>query len=132
MVSTISVSHCTLIFVNPARLFHDFENVEWFVQRCMIWNDDVEDILTTLNDLYYVEWFLLTWIFCTCIVECVLTLLKDLHSCWMIWRVQWSFLLEKYPLENCLGIFSPMKMSLMNIAPWETPFVETPYVIIAL
>ena len=25
----------------------------------------------------------------------------------------------KYPPENCLGIFSPMKISTMNIFPWE-------------
>ena len=37
-----------------------------------------------------------------------------------------------YPLENCLGIFPSMKISLMNIAPEKPPFVETPSVTIAL
>ena len=27
----------------------------------------------------------------------------------------------KYPPENCLGIFSPMKISTINIFPWENP-----------
>ena len=90
MVSTIKVFHCTLMFIDPARLFHDFQNVEWFAQRWMICNYDVERILTTLNDFYYVEWFVLTWIICTCNVECVLIKLKDLHCCWMIGTVQWN------------------------------------------
>ena len=97
MVFTISVVHFTLTFINPARLFHHFQNVEWFAQCWMICNYDVERILTTLNDFYYVEWFVLTWIFCTCNVECVSTMLKDLHCCWMIWRVQWNFILENIP-----------------------------------
>ena len=52
MVSTISVFYYTLMFINPARLFHDFQNFEWFVQGWMICNYDAECILTTLNDLY--------------------------------------------------------------------------------
>ena len=38
----------------------------------------------------------------------------------------------KYPPEDCLGTFSPMQIPTMNIAPWKTPLVETPPVIIAL
>ena len=39
---------------------------------------------------------------------------------------------EKYPPENCLGIFSPMKTPTVNITPSEKPFVEIPLVIIPL
>ena len=85
------------MFINLARLFHDFQNVEWFVQCSIICSYDVECILTTLNDLYYVEWFVLTWVNCTCNAECVLTMLKDLHCCWMIWTVQWNLPLETSP-----------------------------------
>ena len=127
MVPTISVFHFTLMFINPARLFHDFQNVEWFVQRWMICNDDVECILTTLNDLYYVEWFMLRWMICTKLhilylqlwtcfdyVERFALLFNDLEG---------SMKLPpgKYPLEHCLGIFSPMKIPTMFIAKWENP-----------
>ena len=60
VVSTILVFQCTLI-INPARLFHNFQNVRWFVKLWMICNYDAKCILTTLN-LYYVEWFVLSWI----------------------------------------------------------------------
>ena len=110
MMSTKSVFHCILMFINPARLFHDFQNFEWFVQRWMICNYDVECILYMFSDLYYVEWFILTWIFCTCNLECVLTMLKDLHCYWMTWRVQWNFLLEDIP-RKVASEFSP---------PWKS------------
>ena len=42
----------TVMFKNSARLFPDFRNVEWFVQRWLNCNYDVECISTTLNDLY--------------------------------------------------------------------------------
>ena len=35
------------MFINPAQLFHNFQNVEW-----LIYNYNVECILTTLNDLH--------------------------------------------------------------------------------
>ena len=123
MVSTISVFHCTLMSINPASLFHDFQNVEWFVQCWMICNCDVECILTTLNDLYNVEWFVLTWIFCTCNVECVLTMLKDLHCYWMVWRVQWNFLLENIPRK----IASEFSLSWKSLQ-WTLPHEKTPLV----
>ena len=82
---------------NPAWLFHDFQNVKWFVQHWMICNYNVDGILTTLNNLYYVEWCAPTWIICASNVECVLTMLKDLHCCWMIWTDRWNFLLENIP-----------------------------------
>ena len=82
MLSTILVFYCTL-FINPARLFHDFQNIQWFVQLWMICNWDIECILTTLNDLYYVEWFVLTWII----------LLETLNVFWLCWKtctgVEW-------------------------------------------
>ena len=94
LVSSISVFHCTLMFINLARLFHHFQNVEWFVLRWMICNYDDECNLTTLNDLYmiydtlnylyYVEWFVLSWIICTYKVEYILTTLNNLHCCWVI------------------------------------------------
>ena len=37
----------------------------------------------------------------------------------------------KYPPENCLGIFSPIKIPTMNTAPEKTSLVETASVIIA-
>ena len=97
-------------------------------------------ICTELNDLYlrsrmyfnYVEWFVLTWRFCTCNVECVLTLLKDLHCCWMIWRVQWNFLLENIPRKIALEFCLPWKSQQWTLSHEKTPFVETPLVIIAL
>ena len=120
------------MFINPAQLFLDFQNLEWFVQRWMICNYDVECILTTLNELYYVEWFVLTWIFCTSNVECVLTMLKELHCCSMIWRVQWNFLLEnilrKIPLEFSL----PWKSQQWTLPHEKNNHVETPLLIIAL
>ena len=64
MVPTLVVFYCTLI-INPARLFHNFQNVQWFVHCWMICNYDVKRILTRLNNLYCVEWFTLRWIICT-------------------------------------------------------------------
>ena len=137
MVPTLLVFHCTLI-INPARLFHNFQNVQWFVHRWMICNYDVKRILTTLNDLYCVEWFTLRWIICTNLnnlylqrwicfdyVEKFAQLLNDLGG---------SMKLPpgKYPPENCLGIFSPMKIPTVNIALLEKPLVEIPPVIIPL
>ena len=132
MVSTVSVFHFTLVFINPARLFHDSQIVEWFVQRWMICNYDVKCILTTLNDFYYVEWFVLTWIFCTWNVECVLTMLKDLRCCWMIWRVKWNFLLENIPWKVALEFSFPWKSQQCSLPNEQTPPVETPLVIIVL
>ena len=120
LVSIISVFHCTLI-INSARSFHNFENVEWFVQHWMICNYDAECILTTLNDLYFVEWFVLSWIICICNVECFFDymerfalLLNDLDGSMKLPP-------KKYHPENRLRIFSPMKISTMNIAPSENP-----------
>ena len=81
MVSTISVFHCTLMFINHARLFHDFQNVEWFAQRWMICNYNVECMLTTLKDLYYVEWFVLT---CRLVQYFVLA---TLNVFWIYWKI---------------------------------------------
>ena len=133
------------MFINPAQLLHDFQNVEWLVQRWMICNYDVKCILTTLNDLYtiydtlnalhYVEWFALTWIICNYNVGCVLTTLKDLHCCWMIWTVQWNFpwkifpktfprnfLLHENPNNEHRPIRKPplMKISLVKTALHQT------------
>ena len=107
MVSTISVFQCNLMFTNPSRLFQDFQNLEWFVKRWMICNYDVECILTALNDLYYVEWFVLTWIICTCNIEYLLTKSKNLNCCWMIWTVQWNFVLENIPQIIASDVFLP-------------------------
>ena len=101
-------------------------------KRWMICNYDVECILTTLNDLYYVEWFVLTWIFCICNVECVLTMLKDLHCCWMIWRVQWNFLLENMPWKIASEFSLPWKSQPCSLPNEKIPLVETLPVIIAL
>ena len=118
MMSTKSVFHCILTFINPARLFHDFQNFEWFVQRWMICNYDVECIL-------YVQWFVLRWMIytnlnilylqrwmCFDYVERFALLLNDLEG---------SMKLPpgKYPPESCLRIFSLMKIPTMNIAPWK-------------
>ena len=71
------------------------------------------------------RWMICTnWIFCTCNIECVLTIWK---ICTVI---EWFG--GKYPPEDCLGIFSPMKISTINTAPWKKPLVEAPPVIIAL
>ena len=69
-------------FSTVSRLFHDFQNVEWFV---------------------------LSWITCICNAECVLTTLKDLHYCWMIWTVQRNFLLENIPQKIASEFSLPWK-----------------------
>ena len=119
MVSSISIFHCTLMFINLARLFHHFQNVGWFALRWIICNYYVECVLTTLNDLhtiygtlndlYYVEWFVLSWIICTHKVECILATLKNFHYCWMIWTVQWNFLLENISRKIAFEISLPWK-----------------------
>ena len=127
---TISVFHCTLMFINPARLFHDFQNVEWLVQRRMIGNYEVKCILTTLNDLHCVESFVLTWIICTCNVECVLTverfalLLNDLDGSMK--------LLENIPRKTASEFSLPCKSQQWILPHKKTPQVEIPTVIIAL
>ena len=37
----MAIEHCTLMFIDPARLFHDFQDVRSFVLRRMIYNYDV-------------------------------------------------------------------------------------------
>ena len=76
-------------------------------------------ICTNLNILYLQRWMYFDF------VERFALLLNDLEG---------SIKLSpgNYPLENCLGIFPSMKISLMNIAPEKPPFVETPSVTIAL
>ena len=69
MISAVSVFHCTLMFINPERLFQGLQDVEWFVPCWMIFSYDVEYILYVhvlwyLNTLYYVKWFALSWIIC--------------------------------------------------------------------
>ena len=103
-----------------------------FSKRWMICNDDVECILTTLNDLYYAEWFVPSWIFCICNFEFVLTILKDLRCCSMIWMVQWNFLLENIPW-NIVSEFSlPWKSQPCSLPNEKIPVVETPPVLITL
>ena len=106
--------------------------ISQFSKRWMICNYDVECILTTLNDLSYVEWFVLTWIFCICNVECVLTMLKDLPCCWMIWRVQWNFLLENILWKIASGFSVPWKLQPCSLPNEKIPLVETPLVVITL
>ena len=74
--------------------------VEWFVLRWMI--------CTNLNILYLQRWV------CFDYAERFALLLNDLEG---------SMKLPpgKYPLENCLGIFCPMKTPTMFIAKWENP-----------
>ena len=131
MVSNTSVFHCTLMFINRARLFHYFQNVKWFALRWIICHDDVECILITFNDLYtiydtlnylyYFQWFVLSWIICTYKIESVLAKLKDLHCCWMIWTVQWNFLLENISRNIALEI-----SLLWKSQPWTLPHKKTP------
>ena len=123
MVSTISVFHCTLMFINPARLFHDFQYVEWFVQRWMICNYDV--VITIHNyyvewfvhDLWYVECFALRWMICTKLnnlylqrwmcfdhVERFALLLNDLYSSMKLPR---NFLSHKNPHNEHCPIRNP-------------------------
>ena len=132
MVSTISVFHCTLMFINHARLFHDFQNVEWFAQRWMICNYNVECMLTTLNDLYYVEWFVLT---CRLVQYFALA---TLNVFWIYWKI--------CTVIEWFGGFN--ETSFRRISPWrlprnflsqqwtlsheKIPLVDTPPVIIAL
>ena len=125
------------LIINPARLFHD-QNIEWFVRCWMICNYDVKRILTTLDDLYCVEWFIPRWIICTNLnhlylqrwmcfvyVEKCAQLLNDLDG---------SMKLPpgKYPPENCLGIFSPMKSQQWTLPHKKTPLMEILPVIIPL
>ena len=120
MMSTKSVFHCILMFINPARLFHDFQNFEWFVQRWMICNYDVECIL-------YVQWFVLRWM--------IYTKLNILYlQCWMCFDYVEIFTLllndlegsmklppGRYPPESCLGIFSPWKSQQWILLHEKTP-----------
>ena len=77
--------------------------------------------------LNYVEWFVLRWVICTNLnilylqrwmcfdhVERFALLLNDLEG-------SMKLAPGKYALENCLGIFSPMKIPTMFIAKWENP-----------
>ena len=124
MVSSISVFQCTLMFINPAWSFHDFQNVEWFMQRWMICNYDVECIFTTLK-------FVLRWMICTNFNILYL-------QCWMCLDYIERFAMSlnglessmklppgKYLPKNCLGIFFPIKIPTINIDPWgKTPCVK--------
>ena len=131
MVSNTSIFHCTLMFINLARLFHYFQNVNWLVLRWIICNYDIECILITfnnlytiydtLNDLYYFQWFVLSWIVCTYKIESVLAKLKDLHCCWMIWTVQRNFLLGNISRNIALEI-----SLLWKSQPWTLPHEKTP------
>ena len=132
MVSAISVFQRTLMFIDPTQLFHNFQNVEWFVQRLMNCNYDVERILTTLNDLCHVEWFALIWIICTCNVECVSTTLKDLHCFWVIWTVQLNFLLRNTSLNVVSDFSLPRKSKKCTLPRKKAPLVEITSVIIIL
>ena len=106
-----------------------FQNVEWFLQRWTIFNYNAEYILTTLDDLYtiydtlnalyYFEWFVLSWLICTCNVECVLTALKDLHSCWMIWTVEWNFLLVNIPWKIASELSLTWKFEQWTLLWWK-------------
>ena len=77
-----------------------FIYVQWFVLRWMIY--------ANLNILYLQPWM------CFDYNERFALLLNDSEG---------SMKLPpgRYPPESCLGIFSPMKIPTMNIAPWENP-----------
>ena len=81
---------------------------------------------------YYIEWFALNLIFYTCNVKCVLTKLKDLHCCWLIWSVQWNFLLENIPQKTASEFPLPWKSQQWALPQEKDPLVETSPVIIAL
>ena len=114
MVSTISVLDCTFI-INPAPLFHNVQNLEWFVQPGMIFNYNAECIFTTLNDLYYVEWVVLSWIICICNVEWVFDYVERLAVLLNDFGGLTKLSIGKYHPENYLKIFSPMKIPTMII-----------------
>ena len=65
-------------------------------------------ICTKLEILYLQRWM------CFDFAERFALLLNDLEG-------SMKFPPGKYPPENCLGIFSPMKIPTMNIASWENP-----------
>ena len=65
-------------------------------------------ICTKLKILYLQRWM------CFDFAERFALLLNDLEG-------SMKFPRGKCPLENCLGIFSPMKIPTMNIASWENP-----------
>ena len=131
LATTLNGVHC-ISFPLYFDVYISRTTISQISKRWMICNYDVECILTTLNDLYYVEWFVLTWIFCICNVECVLTMLKDLHCCWMIWRVQWNFLLENMPWKIASEFSLPWKSQPCSLPNEKIPLVETLPVIIAL
>ena len=121
MVSSISVLHCTLVFINLARLFHHFQNVEWFALRWMICSYDAECILTTRFRIRWVictklNVFWLRWIICT--VAEWFKRFNETYS-WEISprRLSWKFLSHENPSnEHC---------------PQENPLVKIPPVKIA-
>ena len=84
----------------------------------------------------YVKWFVLRWMICTNLnnftwnVECVLTMLKDLHWCWMVWTVQWNFLLENIPRKIASEFSLPWKSQQWTLPHKKTPLVEILPVII--
>ena len=77
-----------------------FNYVEWFVLR---WT-----ICTNLNILYLQRWM------CFHYVERFALLLNDFDG-------SMKLPLGTHPPENFLGIFSPLKIPTMNIAPWKNP-----------
>ena len=65
----------------------------------------------------YVGWFALRWIICTWNVECVFNYVERFALLLNDFDDSIKLPPGKYPPENCLGIFSPMKIPTMNIAP---------------
>ena len=99
-------------------------------------------LCTTLNSLYtvydtlhalcYVEWFALSPIVCTYNVECVWTTQKDMHCCWMIWTVQWNFLLENIPWRIASEVSLPWKSQQRTLSHKKSPLLKIPPVEVAL
>ena len=126
MVSTLSVFRSSLMFINPAQLFHNFQSVEWFAQHWMICNYDVKCILTALTDLftvndtfnalYYVEWFVLSWM-CFEYIERFALLLNNLKG---------SMKLPpgKYPPEDWLRTSLPWKSQKWTLPHKKTSLVK--------
>ena len=116
MVSSVSVFHCTLI-INPARLFHNFQNVEWFV--------------ITMQNVFQLR---------------STTILNNLHlqreMCfWLRWKiytvVEWFGRFNETFFWNITRTIAsefslPWKSQLWVLSHEKTPLVEIPPVIIAL